>query len=57
MRPFREHGAISIDGGGIKGVLVTRALAMLEDHLGKSVHDLFRLTAGTSTAAIIPPRL
>ncbi len=53
MEPFRKHVAISIDGGGIKGVMVTRALAMLEDHLGKSAHDLFRLTAGTSTGAII----
>lgn len=53
MKPFRKHVAISIDGGGIKGVMVTRALSMLEGHLGKSVHDLFRLTAGTSTGAII----
>jgi len=53
MKPFRKHVAISIDGGGIKGVMVTRALAVLEDHLGKSVHDIFRLTTGTSTGAII----
>ncbi len=53
MRPFREHVAIAIDGGGIKGVLVTRALAILEDHLGKPVHDIFRLAAGTSTGSII----
>lgn len=53
MKPFRKHVAISIDGGGIKGVIVTRALAILEDHLGQSAHDIFRLTAGTSTGAII----
>ncbi|MGC9357474.1 MAG: patatin-like phospholipase family protein [Anaerolineae bacterium] len=53
MKPFREHVAISIDGGGIKGVMVARALSMLEENLGRSVHDLFRLTAGTSTGSII----
>lgn len=53
MKPFREHVAISIDGGGIKGVMVARALSMLEESLGRSVHDLFRLTAGTSTGSII----
>lgn len=53
MKPFREHVAIAIDGGGIKGVLVARALAILEDYLGKSAHEIFRLTAGTSTGSII----
>jgi hypothetical protein len=53
MKPFRKHVAISIDGGALKGVLVTRALAILEEHLGKSVHDIFRLATGTSTGAII----
>lgn len=53
IKPFRKNVAISIDGGGIKGVMVTRALAFLEDYLGKSVHDIFRLATGTSTGAII----
>ena len=53
MKPFRKHVAISIDGGALKGVMVTRALAILEDHLGKPVHDIFRVTTGTSTGAII----
>jgi len=53
MRPFREHVAIAIDGGGIKGVMITRALAILEDHLGQPSHELFRLAAGTSTGSII----
>lgn len=53
MRPFREHAAIAIDGGGIRGAMVARALAILEDHLGRPAHDLFRLAAGTSTGAII----
>lgn len=53
MKPFRKHVAISIDGGGIKGVVVTKALAMLEEHLGKTAQDVFRLAAGTSTGSII----
>ncbi len=53
MKPFRKNAAIAIDGGGIKGVIVTRALSMLEESLGKSCHDIFRLTAGTSTGSII----
>ena len=53
MKPFRKNVAIAIDGGGIKGVIVTRALASLERHLSKPVHDIFRLAAGTSTGSII----
>jgi len=53
MKPFRKNVAIAIDGGGIKGVMVARALAILEDHLGKPSREIFRLTAGTSTGSII----
>ena len=53
MKPFRKNVAIAIDGGGIRGVIVTKALSMVEDELGKSVHDIFRLAAGTSTGSII----
>ena len=53
MKPFRKNVAVAIDGGGIRGVVVTRALAMLEDYLGQNVHDIFRLAAGTSTGSII----
>ncbi len=53
MRKFRKNVAIAIDGGGIRGVIVTRALTMLEKHLRKPVHYIFRLAAGTSTGSII----
>lgn len=53
MQPFRRHVALAVDGGGIRGVLVARALALLEAHLGLAAHDIFRLTAGTSTGSII----
>jgi hypothetical protein len=53
MRPFRKNVAIAIDGGGIRGVIITRALSKLEDHLGKPVRQIFQLAAGTSTGSII----
>ncbi len=53
MKPFRKNVALAIDGGGMRGVIVTRALSILEEHLGEPVHRFVRLTAGTSTGAII----
>ncbi len=57
MKPFRKNLAIAIDGGGIRGVIVTRALTMLEESLGHSLHDEARLYAGTSTGSIISAAL
>jgi len=53
MRPFRRHRAIAIDGGGIRGVVVARALTILEEHLGRKARDVFGIAAGTSTGAIL----
>jgi patatin-like phospholipase/acyl hydrolase len=53
VKPLRKNVAIAIDGGGIRGVIVTKALSLLEERLGKPVHDIFRLAAGTSTGSII----
>jgi predicted acylesterase/phospholipase RssA len=53
MKPFRKNVAIAIDGGGIRGIIVTRALSTLERHLRKPVHRIFRMAAGTSTGSII----
>lgn len=53
MKPFRKNVAVAIDGGGIRGLIVTRALSVLEDTLGKSVGDTFSLAVGTSTGSII----
>lgn len=53
MRPLRRNVAIAIDGGGIRGAIVARALAILEEHLGRPLVDLARLTAGTSTGSIL----
>lgn len=53
MQPFRKNVAIAIDGGGIRGVVITRALTHLEEHLGKPVRQVFGIAAGTSTGSII----
>lgn len=53
MKPFRKNVAIAIDGGGIRGVIVTKALSILEKEMNRPLHDVFRLTAGTSTGSII----
>lgn len=53
MQPLRKNVAIAIDGGGIKGIIVTRALSILEEYLDLPVQSIVKLTAGTSTGAII----
>ena len=53
MKPFRHNVAIAVDGGGIKGVMVAKALSILEDHIGAPCHDFCRLAAGTSTGSVI----
>ena len=53
MKPFRKNVAIAIDGGGIRGVMVARALAMLEEKLSKPLFEIARLVTGTSTGSII----
>src|SRR5512140_626895 len=53
MKPFRKNVALAIDGGGIRGVIATRALSILVRHLKLPSHQIFRLTAGTSTGSII----
>lgn len=53
MKPFRRNLAIAIDGGGIRGVIVTKALSMLEEEIGQPLHEVSQLYAGTSTGSII----
>ena len=57
MKSFRKHVAFAIDGGGIRGVIVTKALSMLEQKLGQPINQVARLYAGTSTGAIISAAL
>jgi patatin-like phospholipase/acyl hydrolase len=44
---------LSIDGGGIRGMIPAVVLAGLEQRTGKRVADMFDLIAGTSTGGIL----
>lgn len=44
---------LSIDGGGVRGMIPALVIAALERAAGKPVADLFDLVAGTSTGGII----
>jgi hypothetical protein len=44
---------LSIDGGGVRGVIPAVALAKLEDTTGRPARETFSFVAGTSTGAII----
>jgi patatin-like phospholipase/acyl hydrolase len=45
--------SLSIDGGGIRGIIPACTLVALEDQLGKPVRECFDYLAGTSTGALI----
>jgi patatin-like phospholipase/acyl hydrolase len=44
---------LSIDGGGIRGIIPAFILAAIEDRVGLELHQTFDLIAGTSTGGII----
>ncbi|OAJ33108.1 patatin-like phospholipase family protein [Piscirickettsia salmonis] len=44
---------LSIDGGGIRGIIPARFLSCLENEINKKVIDIFNVYAGTSTGSII----
>lgn len=49
-RPYR---VLSIDGGGIRGVIPAALLTEIEQRTGKRIAEMFDLVAGTSTGGII----
>lgn len=56
MQTLRSNIALAIDGGGVKGLIVARALAALEQELGGAPliqHPNLKVLAGTSTGAVI----
>jgi patatin-like phospholipase/acyl hydrolase len=44
---------LSIDGGGVRGLVAALVLAELEDRAGRPIAALFDLVAGTSTGALL----
>lgn len=44
---------LAIDGGGIRGIIPAIILSELQKRLGRNLHEVFDLIAGTSTGRII----
>ena len=44
---------LSIDGGGIRGIIPAMVVAHIERKLGKPAHEIFDLMVGTSTGGIL----
>lgn len=44
---------LSIDGGGIRGIIPAMILARIERRTGRRITEMFDLIAGTSTGAIL----
>src|SRR5260370_29866177 len=60
ISPEASHGdrvtratILTIDGGGIRGIIPARIIAEIERRTGKAAAHLFDLIAGTSTGGIL----
>jgi patatin-like phospholipase/acyl hydrolase len=53
MKKDLIYNILSLDGGGIRGLILLKQLIKLEEELGKPLYTFFDLIAGTSTGAII----
>lgn len=48
-----SYNILSLDGGGIRGIILLQQLVELESQLGEKIHNKFDLISGTSTGGII----
>lgn len=53
INPDNKKMILSVDGGGVRGIITIAMLAELEAKTGKTCAELFDMVAGTSTGAII----
>ncbi|MFN8527906.1 MAG: patatin-like phospholipase family protein [Anaerolineae bacterium] len=53
INPQNKKLILSVDGGGMRGMITIAMLAELEALTGKPCHEMFDMVAGTSTGAII----
>jgi uncharacterized protein len=51
--PGRTMNLLTIDGGGVRGIIPASVLAYVEARAGRPVADLFDLVAGASTGSLI----
>ncbi|MEM7055396.1 MAG: patatin-like phospholipase family protein [Bacteroidota bacterium] len=49
----KQFRILSIDGGGVRGVIPARILQAIEEKTGKHVFELFDLVVGTSTGGLV----
>lgn len=52
-RKVRNYNILSLDGGGMKGLILLTQLVKLEEMLGKPLYKHFNMISGTSTGGIV----
>ena len=55
LRSFRSSALriLALDGGGVRGLVSTVVLSVVEEILGRPTRDLFDLVGGTSAGGIL----
>lgn len=53
MQAVGKINVLSVDGGGIRGIIPAKILEQLENQIKRPLHQVFDLVAGTSTGGII----